>query len=135
MKIEQVQKQHSTNWQVSYTYLRSGYVKFTEELLKLAEQEVYDIDRYGRTVGVVYIDGTNVNQEILRAGYAQHYRRYCKTAFCSDWIELEEVATAAKMGLWADPKAMPPWEWRRVKNNQSTWEDPHRNFIEKTRGG
>ena len=34
------------------------------------KQEVYDIDRYGRTVGVVYIDGTNVNQEILRAGYA-----------------------------------------------------------------
>ena len=70
MKIEQVLKRHSANWKISYTYLRSGYVKFTEELLKLPEQEVYDIDRYGRTVGVVYIDGTNVNQEILRAGYA-----------------------------------------------------------------
>ena len=81
------------------------------------KQEIYDIDRYGRAVGVVYIDGTNVNQEILRAGYAWQYRRYCKAAFCSDWIKLEEVATAAKMGLWADPKAMPPWEWRRVKSN------------------
>lgn len=30
----------------------------------------YDTDRYGRTVGVVKVNGTNVNQSILEDGYA-----------------------------------------------------------------
>jgi hypothetical protein len=27
--------------------------------------------------------------------------------------ELEQEARAAKKGLWADPRPVPPWEWRR----------------------
>jgi endonuclease YncB( thermonuclease family) len=91
--------------------------QFTSSLVagKKVQVEVYDNDRYGRIVGVVFADGVNVNEEILRAGYAWQYRKYCKADFCDDWLKLEEQAKAAKLGLWSEPKAMPPWEWRRLK--------------------
>ena len=91
--------------------------KFTSSLVagKDVKVEVYDTDRYGRTVGVVYVDGINVNQEILRAGYAWQYRKYCVASFCPSWSKLEQEAKAVKKGLWADPNPLPPWEWRRLR--------------------
>ena len=37
-----------------------------------------DVDRYGRTVGMVYVDGVNVNEAMLKAGLAWHYKQYDK---------------------------------------------------------
>ena len=34
----------------------------------------YGNDRYGRTLGVVYVDGKNVNLEMVKAGLAEVYR-------------------------------------------------------------
>ena len=52
--------------------------QFTSSLVagKDVSVEIYDTDRYGRMVGVVYADSTNVNQEIVRAGFAWLYRKY-----------------------------------------------------------
>lgn len=73
----------------------------------------YDKDRYGRIVGVVLVDGVNVNQSLIENGYAWKYRQYCKESFCSDWRRLEKQARKARTGLWADERPVPPWEWRR----------------------
>jgi micrococcal nuclease len=73
-------------------------------------------DRYGRTVGVVLVDGHDVNLEQVRAGMAWWYRQYAKEQTPSDrqLYELaENDARAAKRGLWADNEPVPPWEWRR----------------------
>ena len=76
-----------------------------------------DIDRYGRTVATVYLDdGRELNLEIIRAGYAWHYRRYSDR---QDYAEAEEQARAEKLGLWSDPHAKPPWEWRRDRRRKS----------------
>lgn len=76
-----------------------------------------DIDRYGRTVATVYLnDGRELNLEIIRAGYAWHYRRYSDR---QDYAEAEAQARAEKLGLWADPHAKPPWEWRRDRRKKS----------------
>ena len=72
-------------------------------------------DRYGRTVAIVTDSETNVNQEMVRAGYAWVYRKYCDQAFCDFWLALEGEAKAGKLGLWQEPNAVPPWEWRRKK--------------------
>jgi micrococcal nuclease len=72
-------------------------------------------DRYGRTVGMVFVNGgkISVNEQIVAEGYGWVYRQYCKYDFCYDWLKLEEKARKARMGLWADPNPTPPWEWRR----------------------
>ncbi len=80
---------------------------------KTVTVQVVDRDRYGRTVGVVLLpDGRSLNHELVRAGFAWMYRRYTNDQSLSD---LEEEARVARRGLWADPHAMPPWEWRTMR--------------------
>lgn len=78
-----------------------------------AAVQVQDIDRYGRTVGRITVDGVDVNAEMVRRGAAWVYRKYAKD---QSLFTIEEQARDAKAGLWALPEAdrMPPWEWRKM---------------------
>lgn len=89
---------------------------FVRDLVFLQEVEVSVInhDRYGREVALVRLaDGRILNEELVRNGHAWVYRRYCKEAFCDNWIALELVARAQKRGLWSQPSPTAPWNWRR----------------------
>jgi endonuclease YncB( thermonuclease family) len=80
--------------------------------------EEKDTDRYGRTVGIVYTStGINVNEEMVKSGYAWVYRKYCRSSFCSDWLEMENNARNNKIGLWQQ-KAVAPWEWRKLQRKK-----------------
>jgi len=68
---------------------------------KTVEIESIDTDRYGRTVGIVYLGGKNINEEIVRSGFAWVYQRYCTRSICGAWKRLEASARAGKVGLWA----------------------------------
>ena len=82
--------------------------------------ETVDTDRYGRTVGIVKLeDGQIVNEEVMRAGFAWVYDRYCKKPICLWWKRLEDEACAEKRGLWNDKSPVPPWEWRREKRGSN----------------
>lgn len=71
-----------------------------------------DTDRYGRTIGMVIIGGKNVNEELLKAGLAWHYKRYDQNP---NWEKFEERARNEKKGIWSQPNPIPPWEFRRTK--------------------
>ena len=86
---------------------------------KTVDVTSYDTDKYGRTVGVVRVDGINVNQSLISAGYAWQYRKYCKASFCENWLELEEKTRLSGIGLWADNDPVPPWQWRKGARNNS----------------
>lgn len=78
------------------------------------------IDQYGRIVGVVLINGENLNEEIVSHGNGWVYRKYCTADYCNDWLKLEEKAKVARIGLWEDKNPQPPWDWRvehRGKNS------------------
>lgn len=78
---------------------------------KTVKVETHGQDRYGRTLGEVFTD-ESVNRRLVQDGMAWHYVRY------SDSEELaaaEKAAREAKAGLWADPAAVPPWEFRAKK--------------------
>lgn len=75
-------------------------------------------DRYGRTVAQVYVDGQSLNESLVRSGYAWVYRKYCKEAFCADWLALEDTARNHKKGMWRDPHIIPPWEYRQLGREQ-----------------
>ena len=75
--------------------------------------EITDVDRYGRSVGDVYLpDGRNLNREIVAAGYAWWYRKYSNDQTLG---RLEEEARRDRRGLWRDKNPVPPWEWRKLK--------------------
>lgn len=76
---------------------------------KVVDVTIYDWDRYGRAVGIV----GNLNQELIEAGLAWVYPRYCRKKFCKKWHQIQADAEAEKRGLWKDQDCVPPWDWRR----------------------
>lgn len=74
--------------------------------------ETVSTDRYGRTIGRVYIQGMNVNRHLVKTGNCWVYPRYSKDIKLST---LQDEAKAAKYGLWQLPERdrVPPWEWRK----------------------
>ncbi|WP_457572828.1 thermonuclease family protein [Desulfolithobacter sp.] len=94
--------------------------KHTETMVagKLVKIEPIATDRYGRTVAMVFSSGHNVSESLVSNGYAWVYRKYCKEQVCNDWHQYEKFAKDQKKGLWQNPKAMPPWEWRKNRRKR-----------------
>jgi micrococcal nuclease len=85
-------------------------------LNKIVEVKEYGQDRYGRTLGAVFLAGKNANLEMIKAGYAEVYRDTPAARFDSvPYWKAEEEARAAKKGMWAQgDKYVSPREWRRA---------------------
>lgn len=74
-------------------------------------------DRYQRILAeLVLPNGRILNREMVRKGYAWHYKAYSKDKI---YTELEEKARSQKIGLWADKHAVAPWEWRKNKKTNT----------------
>ena len=74
--------------------------------------ETKSVDRYGRTVGVIYTaDGEEINHKMVCDGNAWWYQRYAKRA--QDYKDCQEEAQTNERGLWADDDPVAPWDWRR----------------------
>ena len=72
---------------------------------------IYDIDKYGRNIGVVLANGSNINKILVSNGSAWVNNEYCNKSFCDDWRAIEQEAKKGKKGLWKNPNPKPPWEW------------------------
>jgi len=72
------------------------------------------IDKYGRTVGTLFIGEFDINREQIKRGMAWAYRKYLHDP---SLIQEEKAARQAKVGLWIDPNPMPPWEYRHGGKN------------------
>ena len=66
------------------------------------------LDRYRRYLGVCFSDGINLNQWMVKNGYAVAYRRYSK-----DYIRDEAYAKKNKLGLWSG-NFINPEKWRKL---------------------
>lgn len=89
--------------------------QFTSDLCfsKIVTINVKDIDRYGRTVGIIWTaDSTNLNLELLKSGLAWHYKIFDNS---DEFAQAEHLAKINKVGLWKQSNAIPPWEFRRKK--------------------
>jgi micrococcal nuclease len=80
---------------------------------KMAKVEPVDMDRHGRTVALVTVGTTIVNEELIRQGLAWVDVQYCKRPVCKDWEALQLAAQEEGRGLWADLHPVAPWEFRR----------------------
>jgi endonuclease YncB( thermonuclease family) len=66
-------------------------------------------DRFGRTVGTVFLEKENVNLWLVENGWAWHYLEYSDSKTLA---EAEEKARVGKLGLWSDANPLAPWDWR-----------------------
>ena len=57
------------------------------------------VDRYGRWLRYVLLDGDNFNARLIREGYAHAYRRF-PFSKRAEFIQLEEQARRRGIGLW-----------------------------------
>jgi endonuclease YncB( thermonuclease family) len=80
------------------------------------------IDQYGRTVGMVLVNGKNINEQLVAQGHGWVFRKYCTADYCKEWLNLEEKARKAQAGLWQDANPQPPWEWRAEQKGRSAGE-------------
>jgi endonuclease YncB( thermonuclease family) len=73
-------------------------------------------DRYGRLVGKVLNGDVDCNLNQLQLGLAWHYKRYEREQSRSDaasYAQAEINARERRAGLWSEPTAVAPWQFRR----------------------
>jgi len=75
--------------------------------------EVKNKDRYGRTVAVIYVNGKNINEEMVKTGNAWWYQEYAKND--TQFEECQQNAKQKKLGLFSRKGYIEPWIYRRNK--------------------
>jgi endonuclease YncB( thermonuclease family) len=103
--------------------LDQSYGEESKELLEkllsdklLRVETVGDINREVKGWLILNTSGQNVNQQMVRAGYAWHDPKESNDV---DLHNGEETARWHKYGLWIETSPTPPWEWRQQKNAPS----------------
>ena len=82
--------------------------------------ELADTDKYGRTVGKVWVNGKDANLEQVGCGMAWVYTQYANDP---EYFAAERLAKGSRTGLWSQPNATAPWvsdtqslDGRRLRN-------------------
>ncbi len=75
--------------------------------------ESFGPDAYKRVLAVVWVDGKNVNVEMVRAGLAEIYRQSRCQAYCRELAEAEMSARRAHLGIWTQPHHESPSAYRK----------------------
>ncbi|MEM9092450.1 MAG: thermonuclease family protein [Cyanobacteria bacterium P01_F01_bin.53] len=76
-------------------------------------------DRYGRTVADLFVmleDDAEIhlNSQMVMDGHAYHYVQYSDSCPQSEvLVKAEEMAKSTNAGLWANPNAERPWDYRK----------------------
>jgi endonuclease YncB( thermonuclease family) len=68
-------------------------------------------DRYGRALATCKVEGLNINQWLVRSGWALSFVRYSH-----EYDADERAARDAKSGLWSGA-FIAPWDWRHRNSN------------------
>ena len=93
--------------------LKQPYGKKSKQFLAnlIAGEEVEESgkDRYKRTIGTIYLNGADINAQMVANGYAWAYRKFSKK-----YTPQESQAKKQGLGLWRDKEPIPPWEWRKL---------------------
>jgi endonuclease YncB( thermonuclease family) len=98
---------------------------FSHEAKALVRKQVYGkrvlvqpqyYDSYGRLVAIVDYGDQTLNSELVGAGLAWVYPRYCRKKICQSWQDMEDAAKNDHRGLWGAKQPISPWKWKRMKH-------------------
>ncbi|MDO4223579.1 MAG: thermonuclease family protein [Acinetobacter sp.] len=79
---------------------------------------IHESDKYQRQVADVFVGGVDVNRKMVEHGYAWAYREYLHD---QSLLDVENTARQQRLGLWSQPNAIYPSEFRHAaKGTQTT---------------
>jgi endonuclease YncB( thermonuclease family) len=93
---------------------RDGLKKMLVDSNNRVKLNIITTDRYGRSVAEVWNSGGLVQGRLVHLGLAYPYEQY--SSDCPNWdiVErAEKYAVDNRLGVWNDPSAVKPWEYRR----------------------
>lgn len=74
------------------------------------------VDRWGRQICKVTVNGVDIGLEQIKDGMAWWYRKYAKEQSTEDrsvYENAELMAQLRRLGLWGETNPTPPWDFRR----------------------
>ena len=69
-------------------------------------------DRYDRTLGELFVNKKNINETMVKSGFAWVYDRYVKNLLLYSY---QDEAKSKNLGIWQSENPIAPWVWRRKK--------------------
>jgi endonuclease YncB( thermonuclease family) len=87
-------------------------------LNKLVTVDTTKLDKYGRSVGKVLLDGEDINLKQVIRGLAWVYTDYIKELSAEDrelYLAAEKASSDDHIGLWWDDQPVAPWAYRKSK--------------------
>jgi len=77
--------------------------------------KIEDVDPYGRLVGWIRLESRNawLNEVLVEEGLSWWYEGYYPDL--TELARKQAKARAARLGLWADPSPVPPWDYRAAQ--------------------
>ena len=96
------------------------------------------VDKYGRFVGKIMVNGIDANLEQIKAGLAWHYKKYADEQSEADrkaYSDAEAEAKNARKGFWVLPNPTPPWDHRAEIKTKQEAEKANRKYLVGAKGG
>lgn len=102
---------------------RALSIKVLHQQVKVESRNtlVFKNDPTQLAIAVVYLNGRNINLEMLNDGWVWAYKRLMNKADMPHYVGIERLARARKNGLWLQESPQPPWEFKpqvKVKHKQ-----------------
>ena len=73
-------------------------------------------DKWHRLVGTIYLDGLNINREMIRLGHGWFYAPGSyPEEIRNSYVQAGDEAQQASRGLWGGEETTPPWEKNSAK--------------------
>ncbi len=84
-------------------------------LNKTVDIKGYGVGPYNRQLAVVYVDGNNVNLELIKAGLAEVYQGKPPKGFnIGPYKKADARAKTENMGVWSLDEYVSPRDWRKM---------------------
>jgi len=94
---------------------------------KFVVVEYEKLDRDEWVLGKVLLDDVDINLEQVMAGMAWHYKKYQGEQTIADRVKYSDAEMNArrhKRGLWGNPAAVPPWDYRKSERDRNKAMEP-----------
>jgi micrococcal nuclease len=85
-------------------------------LNKVVDIKFYGKNRHGLLLGEVFVDGININLEMIYAGLAEVYRgKPARNLDIAIYRDAERKAKGSIQGIWVlRDQYFSPWDWREI---------------------